>query len=354
MAENLRSAQRGRTGTCGLIRCSPLAFILLAGCTGPQSALDPAGPIAGAINGLGWAMTIGAAIILVVVVAVAWLAIRRRAQPQPMLGSNRLVVAGGIVLPVVVLPVLLIAGLLVARGSGATGGEPYTIRVTGEQFWWRVDYLASDGRTILATANELHIPVGSRVRLVLESADVIHSFWVPALGGKLDMIPGRSNEMAVEADRAGVFRGQCAEFCGDQHARMAFMVIAEEPATFDAWLAAQQAPAAADPPLQSGSRRLPRRWLRRLSHRARDERHRNHRSRPHPCRQPPDHRRRHLAQRHRFAGRVDCGRAGAEAGQPHAVLHRASGSRSSRPSPSISEPSDDRLRSPQSGAEAGG
>ncbi|MGD9740104.1 MAG: c-type cytochrome [Bauldia sp.] len=232
-----QGGRRGGHRALGVALAGPLTA-----CNGPQSILDPAGPAAGAVNGLGWVMT-GAAIVIAALVVVATaIALGRRGGT---LGSVRTVIAGGIVLPAVLLPVLLIAGLLVARGSGATGTEPVTIRVTGEQFWWRVDYLDAAGDVALTTANEIRVPVGVPVRLILESADVIHSFWVPALGGKLDMIPGRSNAMAIEADRAGVFRGQCAEFCGDQHARMAFIVIAEEPETFGAWLAAEAAPAVA-------------------------------------------------------------------------------------------------------------
>lgn len=189
-------------------------------------------------------MIVGGAIIFAIVIGTLAVAIGRW-QPKPVrLGSLRTVVFGGIVLPALVLPVLLIVGLLVARGNAARGDEALAIRVIGEQFWWRVEYLGGDG-TPLATANEVHIPVGIPVRLILESADVIHSFWVPALGGKLDMIPGRRNEMAIQADRGGVYRGQCAEFCGDQHAKMAFMVVADDPGGFEAWLAAERSPAIA-------------------------------------------------------------------------------------------------------------
>jgi cytochrome c oxidase subunit 2 len=120
-----------------------------------------------------------------------------------------------------------------------------TINVTAHQWWWSANYGDTDRSKAFTTANEIHIPVGLPVHFVLTSPDVIHSFWVPALGGKTDVIPGRANQMWLEAEKAGVYRGQCSEYCGLQHAEMAFYVIAEPKAQFEAWRAAQQAPAAA-------------------------------------------------------------------------------------------------------------
>lgn len=112
-----------------------------------------------------------------------------------------------------------------------------TIEVTGHQWWWEVAYVDDDGAILFETANEIHVPVGRPVRFVLRSADVIHSFWVPLLGGKTDMIPGQENVAWLRADTAGVYRGQCLEYCGLQHAHMAFDLFAVPPAEFDAWLA---------------------------------------------------------------------------------------------------------------------
>ena len=151
---------------------------------------------------------------------------------------------GGIVFPAVVLCVLLAYSLW--RGAAlATAGEgaALTIEVTGEQWWWRVHYLDPAGRVDFATANEIHIPAGRPVDLVLRSADVIHSFWVPTLAGKLDMLPGKSQRMRISAAQPGRYRGQCAEYCGGPHGLMAFHVIAHAPEAYAAWAAQQRAPA---------------------------------------------------------------------------------------------------------------
>jgi cytochrome c oxidase subunit 2 len=111
-----------------------------------------------------------------------------------------------------------------------------------------VEYYGSTPEQRFETANEIHIPVGRKVRLQLEGLDVIHSFWVPSLAGKQDLVPGRPNELTLRAERPGVYRGQCAEFCGLQHAHMAFYVYADPPSVFRRWLAQQEKPAAAQPP----------------------------------------------------------------------------------------------------------
>jgi cytochrome c oxidase subunit 2 len=158
----------------------------------------------------------------------------------------RLVIGGGIVFPTVTLAALLVYSLWRATALATAGDGPaLRIEVTGEQWWWRVHYLDAAGRIDFATANEIHIPAGRPVDLVLRSADVIHSFWIPALAGKLDVIPGRENRMRISAFTAGRFRGQCAEYCGGPHGWMAFFVVAHEPAAFEAWAGAQRAPAQA-------------------------------------------------------------------------------------------------------------
>ncbi|MCW5695584.1 MAG: cytochrome c oxidase subunit II [Bauldia sp.] len=223
-------------------RCARAAAVVgaaaaLAACDGPQAALDPAGPDAEAISTIAWVMFGGAAIVFIVVlVAVAWALRARRARE-----GRGLIIAGGVVFPLVVLTALLVFGLTVSSRINAEPDDALTIRVTGKQWWWQVDYLDA-GEPVLTTANDIVVPVGAPVRFVLTTDDVIHSFWVPSLGGKLDMIPGRINETVLQADVAGAYRGQCAEFCGDQHALMAFTVAATD--DFAAWLAAQQRPAA--------------------------------------------------------------------------------------------------------------
>lgn len=126
--------------------------------------------------------------------------------------------------------------------------EPaFTIAVIGYRWWWEARYSFGGTSPDFATANEIHIPVGKSVRFTLSSADVIHSFWVPALGGKTDLIPGQTNVTWLKADHAGVYRGQCSEYCGAQHAKMAFTIVADPPAAFETWRAAQARPAAAAP-----------------------------------------------------------------------------------------------------------
>jgi cytochrome c oxidase subunit II len=118
------------------------------------------------------------------------------------------------------------------------------IEVEGRQWWWEVRYAGPAGESVVA-ANEIHVPTGVAIDVVVTSPDVIHSFWVPSLGGKIDMMPGRPNRLTLRADRDGVYRGQCAEYCGIQHAQMALLVVAAPPEAFAAWLAAEAAPAAA-------------------------------------------------------------------------------------------------------------
>jgi cytochrome c oxidase subunit 2 len=143
------------------------------------------------------------------------------------------------------LSTLAIASFFTDRSlARASANEQLAIRVTGNQWWWKVEYLSSDASKTVQTANELHLPVGVPVRVRLESNDVIHSFWVPNLAGKQDLIPGRVADVTLVPRRAGLFRGQCAEFCGVQHAHMALDVTVESRADFERWYAAQLRPAA--------------------------------------------------------------------------------------------------------------
>lgn len=187
-----------------------------------------------------------AAVILVVVLALAAYAVWGPARRRAWLADRRFVVASGIVFPVVALTALLVYTFTFERTLLSDVEKPAArIRVTGYQWWWRVDYLDGQGAVDFVTANEIRIPAGRPVELALESADVIHSFGVPNLAGKLDMIPGRVTRMRLEAYRPGRYRGQCVEYCGGPHAKMALYVIAETPEDFERWRAAQRAPAAA-------------------------------------------------------------------------------------------------------------
>lgn len=215
--------------------------MLLAGCNTHQSALAPFGVEARETYWLTWSLAAGAVLIALFVALLAW---RATHSPEGALTHKqgmRLVLWLGGVFPTVVLTGLLFYALPHMRPMAAAPND-LNIRIEGEQFWWRVQY-ENDTRPPLVTANEVRIPVGRTVVFDLTATDVIHSFWIPGLAGKMDMIPGRSNRLVVKAEKAGTFRGVCTEFCGLSHALMAFDVIAMEPAAFDAWLEAARQPA---------------------------------------------------------------------------------------------------------------
>lgn len=215
---------------------------VIAGCGGPQSALSPAGRDAESIAALFAWMTGGAVVIWLVVMGLAVFAILSEKKRDPK-KVRRLVIGGGIVVPFLVLTVLVVLGLEMMPRLLAYGDEGgMEIRVTGHQWWWRVAYEMPDGSRI-ELANEIRVANGRRTSLWLETADVIHSLWIPSLGGKIDMIPGHVNRMALEPTRPGVFRGACAEYCGASHAKMMLSVVVVEPAELEAWLEAQKAPA---------------------------------------------------------------------------------------------------------------
>jgi cytochrome c oxidase subunit 2 len=250
-----------------------------AAAVAPQSALEPGGPGAAEIDRL-WDLMLwsGTAVTLLVVVLLLVALFRRRhsselppeadrppdprgehanvetggrgqadeGRPESERKGARWMVAGGVVFPTFVLTALFLLDLQVLGVLYPRGDEPapLTIEVTGRQWWWDVRYMDSIPGRAVRSANELHLPVGQRVRLLLRSQDVIHSFWVPGLQGKIDMIPGRTNTFWVQADTPGVWRGQCAEFCGMQHAKMAFVVVADTPADFAQWLDRERLPAA--------------------------------------------------------------------------------------------------------------
>lgn len=227
-----------------------------------SSALEPAGPQAQAVDGLFSAMLVTAVFIYLLVMTALFLAAvrrRRTATPAPAdAGGERgptLAVAAGMAATVVVLFVLLVVDFRVARrlGGPAASSRALTVEITAHQWWWEIHYLDSVPQRRITTANELYLPVGQPVRLVMQSADVIHSFWVPMLAGKKDLVPGYRSELWIQADRAGLYRGQCAEFCGHQHAKMGVTVIAVTPDEFAAWAEAQRA--AGHPPGDSTTRR---------------------------------------------------------------------------------------------------
>ena len=219
--------------------CSLLGgALLLGGCGNDvQSVMTPRSLQAGQIAELAWLLFgFGASVLAFVIVAV-WLAIGGPLRTRQALAQESTVIWLGIAFPAVTLSVLLVYGVWVMRSHLNLPHDRSTvsIEVVGEQWWWRVTYRAPNG-TSIASANEIRVPVGFPVSFKLKAADVIHSFWVPSLGGKVDMIPGRTTQLQLTADRPGVYRGQCAEYCGGSHALMAINVIAMSASDYAAWL----------------------------------------------------------------------------------------------------------------------
>lgn len=222
---------------------APLGALFLAGCGGIQSTLEPAGRGAERIAEIFWAMTAGAIVIWIAVIALAIYAVRACPGSHAGRRANYWILGGGAIVPTIVLTALLIYGLAPIPALLAPAPEgSLKIAVSGEQWWWRVRYEPHAGEPVVL-ANEIHLPVGEPVEFRLESPDVIHSFWIPALGGKVDMIPGRVTRLALTPTKIGVFRGTCAEYCGTSHALMSFYVRVEEKAAFDRWLIQQRATA---------------------------------------------------------------------------------------------------------------
>jgi cytochrome c oxidase subunit 2 len=221
----------------------------------PQSALEPAGRDAERIADLFWWMAAGGGLIWFAIIALSIYILHYKAGTAHSEGAARtLILGGGVIVPTVVLAALLAYGLsLLPRVLALPAEGGLVVVVTGEQWWWRVRYMLPGGETV-DLANELRLPVGQRVEVRLASPDVIHAFWVPALAGKMDAIPGRINRIALEPTRTGVFRGACAEYCGASHAHMAFHVVVTEQPAFEEWLRRQAQPSAppADAWLQRG------------------------------------------------------------------------------------------------------
>jgi cytochrome c oxidase subunit 2 len=235
-----------RWGVPGLIVTGCAAVV--AGCGGNgQSALDPRSGPAHSISVLWWWMLVAATVVFLGAVGLIALAFLRRGRPgAPVVGEREgfklgMVTLFGIGIPMVALIALFVVANFVVMpetDAPATASTSLTIEVTGSQWFWHVRYPG----TSAVTANEIHIPVRTRVNVVATTADVIHSFWVPELNRKIDMIPGRRNRVLLYADRPGRYRGQCAEYCGPQHAHMSMYVFADPPDRFRAWLAAQARP----------------------------------------------------------------------------------------------------------------
>ena len=223
---------------------SGIALCLAGGCSGAQSALAPAGRGAERIAEIFWWMTAGAAVIWIAVIILAIWAALAPPESHNHRRSSFLIIGGGAVFPTIILAALLIYGLAPLPGLLAPAPEgSLKITVIGEQWWWRVNY-QSPGGNVVVLANEIRLPVGETVEFRLESPDVIHSFWIPSLAGKMDMIPGRVTRLAITPSKTGVFRGACAEYCGTSHAFMNFDVVVHEKDAFERWLSHQGNPAA--------------------------------------------------------------------------------------------------------------
>lgn len=212
-------------------------------------ALDPQGPVAESMAALWWFMfTVGLVVFVVVTVVLLVGLFRKRSPPDPRTDGpapprlGHIIVAGGVVMPVAVVSAVFVATVFAMRDVARDPPrDALIVELVGHQWWWEVRY-PTEG---VITANEIHIPVGRPVEFRLRSADVIHSFWAPALGGKLDLLPDVVNTLVLEADVPGVHRTECAEFCGLHHALMKLTVVAEPGDQFAAWVANQSAPAVA-------------------------------------------------------------------------------------------------------------
>jgi cytochrome c oxidase subunit 2 len=219
-----------------------------------HSVLNPGSPQTRLIDRLWDAMYLTSIVVfLLVVAALLWGAFRRRspeagrpreapAQPPPE-AERRLTTAVALATGITVLILFgfLVSDVSVGRQlSKNPGDQALQVRVTGHQWWWEVQYRDSLPQNWVTTANEIHVPVGRPVVFELRSTDVIHSFWPPRLSQKRDLIPGDVNSLWFQADSPGVYRGQCAEYCGLQHAKMGFLVIADTPSDFATWLESQR------------------------------------------------------------------------------------------------------------------
>jgi cytochrome c oxidase subunit 2 len=244
-----RSAVLVLSGVCSVSTVS--------GCGGNgQSALDPRSGPAHSISVLWWWMLVAATVVFLGAVGLIALAFLRRRRPgAPVVGEREgfnlgMVTLFGIGIPMVALIALFVIANFVVMpdtDAPAASSTALTIEVTGNQWFWQVRYPG----TSVVTANEIHIPARTRVDVIATTADVIHSFWVPELNRKIDMIPGRRNRVLLYADRPGRYRGQCAEYCGPQHAHMSMYVFADPPDRFRSWLAAQGRPSR--PPASAGA-----------------------------------------------------------------------------------------------------
>jgi cytochrome c oxidase subunit 2 len=232
-----------------IARAVPLAAAAAAaGCSGNQNVFNPAGPAAREIAYLGWFMIAVCGLVYVLVLAaLGWSLVRPRRESDDLPDTERRLtrtVVTAVGATVAILLLFMISNVVAGRGlTSPRGPGAVTIDAIGHQWWWEFQYRDVTPSDFVTSPNELHIPVGVPVHIKALSRDVIHSFWVPNLHGKRDLIPGQVTNFWIQADEPGTYRGQCAEFCGHQHANMAFMVVAEPMEQFQAWIEHQRQPA---------------------------------------------------------------------------------------------------------------
>ncbi len=244
---------------CGVALCG---WPLVAAAESPMSYLRTFGPAGDPATRLGWGLGIVSIVVVLVIVVLLLAAVMRRragsADPNALAvrsdegGMSWLYVGVGV--SSVVLVACAVWTMFTVAAVAMPARTDLTLQVTAAQWWWSVRYVSSEPDRIFTTANEIHIPVGRPVRIELTSHDVIHSFWIPRLGGKMDIIPGQTNVTWLQADEPGVYRGQCGEYCGAQHAHMAMYVVAEAPREYATWVRDQlrDAVAPASAPEQLG------------------------------------------------------------------------------------------------------
>jgi len=240
--------------------------ILSARAAVEHDALSPAGPQAAHIYDLSIVIVVVCAVVFLAIMLalglILWRTPRGGPDTAPEVGNSPrrertafIAVASAVGVSSVLLFGLVIASVLTDRALAQLAlQDAVNIEMTGHMWWWEIKYTDGTPQQVFVTANEMHVPIGRPVIVMLRSDDVIHSFWVPNLHGKKDLIPGRTALVEFRADRPGIFRGQCAEFCGFQHAKMAFDVIAESVQQYDEWVERQRAPASPpqDPVLRRG------------------------------------------------------------------------------------------------------
>lgn len=238
--------------------------VMAGGCRGVQPMLAPGGPEARGLAHLGWfVLLVFSAVTLIMCGLIFWVATRRRgtlaehaAWDAP--NDKRWVVIGGFAIPATILAIIFVLTLKTMAayplGDNEMRMPEASIAVTGHQWWWEIEYRYGSDHDRVVTANELHIPAGKPVDIELNTRDVIHSFWIPRLHGKVDLVPGFANRIRVQADQPGLFRGECGEYCGPQHAHMILLVQADSQGDFDAWLSALRNSAAepSDPQARRG------------------------------------------------------------------------------------------------------